>query len=317
MPASGGLPVLRSTLRVGADGGGRRRRRDRRPRRSDCWIEQHAAGCDRSRIGNPLRRAYRHCNSSGFGTLSAWRHLPPVCRLATVAMAADRSGRDRQRLSPAIRLAALSLALFPIVFYRNAYPYFYVVMIAPVSLLAGYAVTTIADYVASKERQAGNSVAGFPLVARAFLSGAATSWTLAAGQPVNSAGNYRRYPRDLSGARQLHRPLRHDLVVPQGQFLHEHVGNDAVPCGGRAGHGENCAAARPAFMITNVPALYDGHAPQGGCSKPIGSSCSAPTSRYWGPIKVAGGSAQFRQGKRPRSMCLLPPSTALNAQCSC
>jgi hypothetical protein len=48
---------------------------------------------------------------------------------------------------------ALGLALLPIAFYRNAYPYFYVVMLAPASLLAGLTIATVRDFVASKGPQ--------------------------------------------------------------------------------------------------------------------------------------------------------------------
>jgi Dolichyl-phosphate-mannose-protein mannosyltransferase len=41
-------------------------------------------------------------------------------------------------------IAALGLSLLPLAFYRNAFPYYYVVMLAPASVLAGYAVLEIA-----------------------------------------------------------------------------------------------------------------------------------------------------------------------------
>ena len=40
-------------------------------------------------------------------------------------------------------IAALGLSLLPLAFYRNAFPYYYVVMLAPASVLAGYAVAQI------------------------------------------------------------------------------------------------------------------------------------------------------------------------------
>jgi hypothetical protein len=41
------------------------------------------------------------------------------------------------------RIAALGFALLPVAFYRNAFPYFYVVMLAPAAPLAGFAVHTL------------------------------------------------------------------------------------------------------------------------------------------------------------------------------
>jgi hypothetical protein len=43
-------------------------------------------------------------------------------------------------------VAALSLSLLPIVFYRNAFPYFYVVMLAPAVVLAGVAVQEFGSF---------------------------------------------------------------------------------------------------------------------------------------------------------------------------
>ena len=40
-------------------------------------------------------------------------------------------------LVAAFVLAALVLSLLPIAFYRDAFPYYYVVMLAPASVLAG------------------------------------------------------------------------------------------------------------------------------------------------------------------------------------
>jgi hypothetical protein len=42
-------------------------------------------------------------------------------------------------------LAALGLALLPVAIYRNAFPYFYVVMLAPAAPLAGYAVQVLRE----------------------------------------------------------------------------------------------------------------------------------------------------------------------------
>lgn len=44
------------------------------------------------------------------------------------------------------QVAALVLALLPIVFYRNAFPYFYVVMLAPAAVLAGLAVQQLSTW---------------------------------------------------------------------------------------------------------------------------------------------------------------------------
>jgi len=44
-------------------------------------------------------------------------------------------------------VAALGLSLLPLAFYRNAFPYYYTVMLAPASVLAGYAVAQIWELV--------------------------------------------------------------------------------------------------------------------------------------------------------------------------
>jgi hypothetical protein len=47
-------------------------------------------------------------------------------------------------------IAALALSLLPLAFYRNAFPYYYVVMLAPASVLAAYAVAEIWTLVRSR-----------------------------------------------------------------------------------------------------------------------------------------------------------------------
>ena len=44
-------------------------------------------------------------------------------------------------------IAVLGLSLLPLAFYRNAFPYYYVVMLAPASVMAGYAVAQIWAFV--------------------------------------------------------------------------------------------------------------------------------------------------------------------------
>lgn len=48
------------------------------------------------------------------------------------------------------QVSTLGLALLPILFYRNAFPYFYVVMLAPAAILAGVAVQQLAAMIAPR-----------------------------------------------------------------------------------------------------------------------------------------------------------------------
>jgi len=51
------------------------------------------------------------------------------------------------------QLSCLLLSLLPIAFYRNAFPYYYVVMLAPASVLAGFAIEEMATLVRKYSRE--------------------------------------------------------------------------------------------------------------------------------------------------------------------
>lgn len=63
-------------------------------------------------------------------------------------------------------VAALSLSVAPIIFYRNSFPYYYVVMLAPVSVLASYGVATLTQWLRQFRSQIANWL---PLTVAALL----------------------------------------------------------------------------------------------------------------------------------------------------
>lgn len=73
-----------------------------------------------------------------------WQPLPWLLILLGTAAALFKRRFD---------LASLALALLPIAVYRNAFSYFYVVMLAPASVLAAFALQTARDLVVSKARE--------------------------------------------------------------------------------------------------------------------------------------------------------------------
>ena len=67
-----------------------------------------------------------------------WQPLPWILIAVGTGIALVRRRFD---------VAAMSLSLLPIAFYRNAFPYYYVVMLAPASILVGWAVAEISAIV--------------------------------------------------------------------------------------------------------------------------------------------------------------------------
>lgn len=62
-------------------------------------------------------------------------------------------------------LAALFLSVSPVFFYRNSFPYYYVVMLAPASVLASYATARIVEYMHRASRSCTATVVPFSIAA--------------------------------------------------------------------------------------------------------------------------------------------------------
>ena len=195
-----------------------------------------------------------------------------------------------------IDLLAMSLALLPVAFYRNAYPYFYVVMLAPVSLLAGVAYATLADYIASKTPRYVSWIFASVVCAGLFYQGFKPM--------LRFAQDEQSIQRDIVAA--AHRIFPHPVnyidrcgMVSSFRKVNPFMSTWAMAEYNAAGvpiMEATARASRAAFLIANVTALTTATTSPGGLLKADREFLERTYSRYWGPIKIAGGSAEFQAG---------------------
>lgn len=196
-----------------------------------------------------------------------------------------------------IDLLAMSLALLPIAFYRNAYPYFYVVMMAPASLLAGIAYETMASYVArNAPRHLSTAFAALvcagllyqgvkPMLRFARDEQSIQREVLAAAhqifpQPVNYI--------DRCGMVSSFRKVN-PFMSTWAMAEYNAAGVPVMESAGRSG--------KAAFVLANVAALKTASPTPGGLLEVDREFVQRNYSPYWGPIRVAGGSATIRAGE--------------------
>jgi len=188
-------------------------------------------------------------------------------------------------------LAALSLALLPVVFYRNSFAYFYVVMLAPASVLAGFALMQLRDFVQSRQRpavvltmliviSAGLLYQGLRFSARLNVDEQATQRTLLHAvhevfpQPVNYV--------DRCGMVSSFRKVN---------FFMSTWGMETYRTRNEPFMRNAIRDRRPAFVLVNSPFLNPNQRFRDGLLPEDYDLIARYYPRYWGPMRVAGASA--------------------------
>jgi hypothetical protein len=188
-------------------------------------------------------------------------------------------------------VATLALALLPIAFYRNAFPYYYVVMLAPAVILAGYALQEIMAVVRSR---ASSWVASSLLVAvwlgllyqgvgkvnRLLVDDQVIQQSLISGihgmfpEPVNYI--------DRCGMISSFRKVNF-FMSTWGMENYRAAGVPFMPGAIRD--------SRPAFVLVNTGALSPANRGPGGLLPEDAELVERYYPTYWGPVRVAGGRA--------------------------
>lgn len=191
------------------------------------------------------------------------------------------------------RLAALSLALLPIAVYRNAFPYFYVVMLAPAVPLAGFAVKALCDALRARSRAKHAAV----------LLGA-----IAAGLAYQTAAPVRNVSRDEQSRQRaivdaVHRIFpnpaayidRCGMIATFRKANHfmstwgiEEYRAKGVPFMPRA-----LSEHQPAFVLVNTPYLDPETRGKYALLEEDRDLIERFYPVYWGPIRVAGSEGRF------------------------
>ncbi|MBK7902882.1 MAG: hypothetical protein IPJ97_07905 [Proteobacteria bacterium] len=190
-------------------------------------------------------------------------------------------------------LLALALAMLPITFYRNAYPYFYVVMLAPASVLVGHSIATVSEYVESKgpifARQIFTLVLALGLAYQGLLPAARFLQDTQSNQREIVAGVHEIFPDpvnyiDRCGMISSYR---------KANFFMSSWGITEYKATGTPVMQAIAQDAKPAFVIMNVSALATTRPSDHGLLEVDRIFLQRSYSRYWGPIKVAGGTGEL------------------------
>jgi hypothetical protein len=185
-------------------------------------------------------------------------------------------------------IAALSLSLVPLVFYRNAFPYYYVVMLAPASVLAGYAVAEIAEFVRPRASAlvASSLVSalwiGFLIQAVQFASPLAFDDQVFQRQVI--AGVHQIFPAPVSYIDRCG-------MVPsfrKANFFMSTWGMESYRAANEPFMLEALSNHKPAFVLSNTPSLNPENVGPYGLLPEDREVLAKYYLDYWGPVRVAG-----------------------------
>lgn len=205
-------------------------------------------------------------------------------------------------------VASLALALLPVAFYRNAFPYYYVVMLAPAAVLAGYAVQELRD--ALLERPG-------PRVATAVTA------VIGLGLLYQGLAYHGRLKEDQQANQKF-------LIAAVHQVFEEPV-NYVDRCGmvssfrkanffmstwGMETYRERSEPFmptairdhRPAFVLVNSAVLDPNQRLETGLLAEDYDLIARYFPKYWGPLRVAGASAEVANGASVRVRVPYPAS---------
>jgi hypothetical protein len=187
--------------------------------------------------------------------------------------------------------AALGLALLPVAFYRNAFPYYYVVMLAPAAILAGLAVQQAKDRLQGRV----DDRITFALLAMVCLGLMHQGLFHAArlnhdGQFVQRAvvaAVHQVFPEpqayiDRCGMISSFRKTNH-FMSTWGMETYRAAGVPFMPGAIRD--------SRPAFVLVNTGALDPANRGPGGLLPEDAELIDRYYPTYWGPVRVAGARA--------------------------
>jgi hypothetical protein len=185
-------------------------------------------------------------------------------------------------------VAAMSLSLLPLVFYRNAFPYYFVVMLAPASILVGWAFSEIS---ATTRRQANEWVTS-SLIAVLWLGTVFNGLRYLDRLVVDD----QRLQRDvIAGIHQIFpEPVsyidRCGMVSSfrKANFFMSTWGLDVYRERNTAVMPSTLASWEPAFVLVNAPALSPSYGGPLGLLAEDQELLAKHYVDYWGPVRVAG-----------------------------
>jgi len=188
-------------------------------------------------------------------------------------------------------LAAVGLTLLPVAVYRNAFPYFYMEMLAPLSILAGFAVQEAIALTTRKSKLAYGDIVAVVLWAGLLHQGLLHAGRLAQDQQSQQRelveAVHMIFPQpvnyvDRCGMIGSHRKVN-PFLSTWGVETYRTRGVPFMP--------EATAHHKAAFVLVNSAVLNPAYDISNGLLPEDRDMIRRLYPTYWGPIRVAGGSA--------------------------
>lgn len=185
------------------------------------------------------------------------------------------------------RLTALALCLTPVAYYRNAFPYFYVLMLAPLSILAGYAMEQVESAVKrhSSERIATllSVIVALGLCYQCIRFAANVRHLHQFQQRAVVTAVHRIFPSPVSYVDRCG-------MIPEFQRMGPFFSTWGLESYATAGvpFMPGALARRAAFVLANHPALEANSRRPGSLLPTDYELLEKFYVPYWGPIRVAG-----------------------------
>lgn len=191
--------------------------------------------------------------------------------------------------------AALALALAPLLFYRNAFPYYYPVMMAPAAVLVGI----VAERLLQARSPRARTPALLTLAAgvAAILAGAYDSlmtlrFSDQSAQRAVVAAVHRIFPEPVPY-------LDHSGMIasfPKVNFFMSTWGVEAYRRAGRDFMPDALAGRCPPLLLVDHPVLSPGTLLYRQLSETDRRLMETGYVDYWGPVRVAGAAVAFTDG---------------------
>ena len=193
-------------------------------------------------------------------------------------------------------LAALALSLLPIAFYRNSFPYYYVVMLAPAVVLVGWLLSQAGTHARRHASAAVTSCLIAALWLALVFQGARDVHAFAAdGQQLQRqvvAGVHEIFPEPVAYIDRC-------AMIPSFQkanFYMSTWGIESYQQRGVPFMPEAIDSSKPAFVLVNVPSLSSTYEGPRALLAEDRHLLTQHYVDYWGPVRVAGGHSIVDRG---------------------
>jgi hypothetical protein len=192
--------------------------------------------------------------------------------------------------------AAASLAILPVLVYRNAFPYYYPVMMAPLAVLVALAFERLLHWPAGNERRGAGSFALLAVCAvmtfRAWDGLMALRFDGQERQRAVVAAVHRVFPHPVPY-------VDHSGMIasfPKANFFMSSWGVEAYLRRGQDFMPSILAGACPPLLLANHPVLVDGTLLNRQLRAEDRRLLASGYVDYWGPIRVAGAAIDLAPG---------------------